>query len=121
VIFQYRDGEYRLAPGLMRNPAPTEQELSDKAAGVRKDFNLDGPAEYNYAAAQEDSVWKAPPSLWAEMLDLIYSGNMKSAWQFLDLAWPADHPYKEQFLRDFKEKFATSRYYPEIVKMNSSR
>lgn len=65
-----------------------------------------------------DSKWAAPFEMWGEMLDLIYSGNMDSAWKLCDLSWPVKHPGKAIFLREFKKELATSPYYKAIKLLN---
>jgi len=55
-----------------------------------------------------------PPRLWGKMLDLIYSGNMDSAWKLCELSWPADSPSKAMFLKEFKKRLMTSQYYNDI-------
>jgi len=90
VVLAYdpRVGEYRLDPDAMRKPPPSDAALADQAAAIRK----------TYEALAPDAL---DPSLWAAMLDLIYSGNAASARDLLDAAWPEAKPGKEQFLSDF--------------------
>ena len=52
------------------------------------------------------------------MLDLIYAGNMDSAWRLLDKAWPANQPNKEVFLKDFKEQLMASAYSADMLQLN---
>jgi hypothetical protein len=90
VVLAYdpRVGEYRLDPDAMLKPPPSDAALADQAAEIRK----------KYDALAADAL---DPSLWAAMLDLIYTGNAPSARALLDAAWPAAKPGKEEFLRDF--------------------
>ncbi len=56
----------------MRKPRPTQEALDDKIKIIQK-----------------NDSWKdgePPVELWGYMLDLIYSGNAKVAWQFFDKA-----------------------------------
>ncbi|HXP73033.1 MAG TPA: hypothetical protein VN823_02730 [Stellaceae bacterium] len=90
VVLAYdpRRGEYGLDPDAMRKPAPSDTALADQAAGIRK----------KYEALSGDEL---DPSLWAAMLDLIYTGNAASARALLDAAWPEAKPGKAEFLADF--------------------
>ena len=93
VVLAYdpRVGEYRLDPDAMRRPPPSDAALADQAAEVRK----------KYDALASDAL---DPSLWAAMLDLIYSGNAPSARSLLDAAWPTAKPGKDQFLEAFTKR-----------------
>jgi hypothetical protein len=53
------------------------------------------------------------------MLDLIYTGNMDSAWKFFDKAWDKSFNGKKKFLREFREQLQTSPYWFQIRKMNA--
>lgn len=72
--------------------------------------------KYNvYSAAQEKYV---PYELYATMLDLIYSGNEKSAWAFLEKAWPTElshawrigFKHKTEFQEDLKSMVCGSLF-----------
>jgi hypothetical protein len=108
VIYRYQDHKYRLDLEKMKKPAPTEMELQKMA----KDFKA------KFADVQRDMFidkkWSAPSEMWGKMLDLIYSGNMASAWKLCDQSWPAHYPNKELFLKDFIEELQTSPYYKDI-------
>jgi hypothetical protein len=44
------------------------------------------------------------------MLDLIYTGNEQTAWQYFEMVWPPKRQGKELFLKDFKAQLAESYY-----------
>jgi hypothetical protein len=52
------------------------------------------------------------------MLDLLYSGNEKRAWQFLDEAWrePEEGVDRDQFIAELRARLQQSPYYPAIQK-----
>jgi len=52
------------------------------------------------------------------MLDLIYTGNEKAAWDFFEKAWPKPRNGKQSSLREFQEVLFSSQYWPQIRKMN---
>jgi len=110
VILEYRDGGWRVADDLMRQPETSPEILQSKANNTRVDAmaaNYDDPYR----------VWpdaKIPSEFWADMLSLIYSGHPDLAWQFADLAWPARIRGKNRFLADFRAQLARSPYWEGI-------
>lgn len=106
VVFRFTDGEYRVAPDLMRMRAPSAEELTRRAAAVK-----------TYAAGAEVGTWPdatVSPELWGTMLDLIYGGHPEMAWKFLDIAWPPQVHGKERFVRDFRNQLAKSKYWQSL-------
>lgn len=108
VILKYSDGQYRMAPTLMRKPALSPVELNGAAASIRP------LPEWN------DPEQKIPPALWREMLNLIYSGNMDQAWSLFNLAWPEGIAGKQEFLEEFKTQLKKSLYWEQILSMNKA-
>jgi hypothetical protein len=107
IILRFDKGKYELATNLMRRPAPAESELASKAADFRKATVYAG---FNVA-----------PEVYRYMLDLIYSGNMDTAWAFLDRVWSKQKAGKEEFVETFREQLAKSRFWPEIREMSRIR
>jgi hypothetical protein len=114
VILQFHNGKYRPDLEMMRKAAPTTSELNRMAKKFKHKF---GSPENN----DPENTWSAPPELGGKMLDLIYSGNTKSAWKLLDLSWPAGKSGKNEFLREFKKLLATSQYYAAITQPSFQR
>lgn len=109
VVLRFSDGEYRMAPDLMRATVPPAGALDSLAAAVR-----------NYAPSAKGGAWPdahVSPQLWATMLDLIYTGNADAAWKFLDSAWPPKVSGKDVFARDFRAQLAKSQYWPVVKTM----
>lgn len=105
IILEFKDDKYTLAGDLMRKPIPTQKALADKIKTIRK-----------------DDSWKEghpPVELWSYMLDLIYSGNAKVAWQFFDKAWLSGVAGKKEFKQAFQTQLETSPYWTQIKKMNN--
>jgi len=92
---------------MMKKPAPPEKELQRMAKELKAKF-IGIKIELPY------DKWCAPTEMWQKMLDLIYSGNMKSAWKLCELSWPAKHPGKMIFLKEFTAQLMTSPYYNDI-------
>lgn len=103
VILAPQNGRYYLAANLMRKPAPSAEDLRKIAAEIRDDVE----------------AWPGwpPVRLWAEMLDLIFTGNEKVAYEFYDMAWKPGIDGKDKRLEDFRKRLATSFYWPEIEAM----
>jgi hypothetical protein len=108
VILRFESGKYRPDLALMKKPAPSLPKLETLAAEIRPLF---ASKEVKDEANNDLQV---PPRLWGEMLDLIYSGNMKAAWELCDLSWPTDNLGKTRFLKEFRKQLATSPYYAAI-------
>lgn len=107
VILRFRDSAFHLAADLMRTAPPPPAELEAKARQVR-----------DHAPWTEGS--DPPVALWGAMLDLIYGGNAKLAWTFLDDAWPAARPGKEKFLQEFRAQLAASPYWTDLQALNGA-
>jgi hypothetical protein len=122
VVLRYQGGHYRVAPDLMRRPAPTMAQLAKWAREERY------PQFRNYHHSAHDS----PPSddrfgmglypgssVWGRMLDLVYTGHPDLAWKFLDMVWIPGRPGKKEFLSAFRAELSKSPYWSGIRAMNS--
>ncbi len=115
IVLLYQNGSFHLAAHLMRKPAPAEAEWQKRVDSVRADWDNKEVMGMTF----EDEEWgKAPPSLWGNMLDLIYSGNGELAWKFLDELWPDGKPGKDAFRKDFEAQLGKSDYYDDVLKLN---
>lgn len=104
IILYYKDNKYKLVCELMRKSHP---EFMDTFA---KELER----------VKSDPAWtdEVPPALWGYMLDLIFTGNRKKAYEFFDRAWQGDKEGKKKFIRKFKTQLSKSPYWREIRKMN---
>ncbi len=107
-VLTYKDGKYRLASEFMKKNPPDERTLKSKAAHIKLS---------NKPWDSEDGDFFEDPNLFEEMLELIFTGNMKTAWRLVDMAWPATKPGKEQFKKDFLNQLATFPYWEDLQKM----
>ena len=115
LILRITPTGFSLAPDLMIEPPPDDATLQKKLDEIATQINGDSnQMKYNvYSAVQEKYV---PYELYATMLDLIYSGNEKSAWAFLEEAWPTEFSHawpigfrhKKEFQEDLKSKVCGS-------------
>ena len=104
IILKYRGNRYEMEPDLMRRPALPHEDLYQMAAEIK---------------ALPDWAEEQPPvSLWDDMLNLIYTGNMEQAWDLVQLSWPDGTDGKERFLTDFKAQLRESPFWEDIQRMN---
>ena len=106
VILSYKNGEFRPDISLMKKPAPTLVALKAKVAKAKKNITLKA-----YTGEENEDFLYA---FWDEMIDLMYSGNEKSAWQYFDLVWDSRKPGKEKFKEDFINKLNNSPYWQQM-------
>ena len=101
LVMEFENNKLRPNFDLMKKPAPTIASLRAKARTERAKVSTD-------PYTGEDGSMEYP--FWAEMLDLIYTGNEQAAWQYFELVWPPKRQGKELFLKDFKAQLAESYY-----------
>ena len=112
VILRFSDGAYRVSPDLMRSPIPSVSDLDARVAAIR-----------TYKNNSKNKSWPGAdisPTLWATMLDLIYTGHAGDAWKFLDRAWPPQIAGKDSFAHDFRAQLKRSPYWSAVDTMNES-
>ena len=110
VILEYTDGTYRISPSLMRTRQVDLKRLDAKVETIRRE-----------AERLRDGSWPeadVSSALWGTMLDLIYTGHERRAWQFLDEAWPYNIRGKQLFRKDFTEQLKKSPYWKAIEKLD---
>ncbi|MFZ5596006.1 MAG: hypothetical protein ACOY31_03205 [Bacillota bacterium] len=115
IVLTYKNGGYHLAADIMKHPVD-EEDFDYHVRLVEREMQKLGYSGTRQRYSQND--WGIPPSLWGYMLDLIYSGNMNRAWDFLDRAWPEEKSGQDDFSRQFAEQLKTSPYWDEVSAMN---
>ena len=126
IILKWQKGAYHLGYKLMKKTSPTKKELKKKADELKKAFDEEnGPFLEGYIVNAPDYQHA---EAWFYLVDLIYSGNAKSAWAFLDMYWvipPGCTKFKErkQEKRDFvaalKKQLSRSFYWKDLKALNS--
>ncbi len=111
VILEFKNGELRPNFALMKKPAPTMAKLKAKARAASRKIS-DKP--YTEMGMDFEEAF------WGEMLDLIYTGHEKLAWQYFDMVWPAKKPGKEKFKADFDQALAESYYGTKDINTSNS-
>jgi len=64
---------------LMRKPPLSRKKLREISQVVQTDEQWENSENLPLPV----SIWSTPTLLWSTMLDLIYTGNEKAAWDFL--------------------------------------
>lgn len=112
IILRYMNGKYIIASDLMRKQSPSQKEIEANLAEIKEKFARPGGSiRPDPTESLDDEV---PPELWGDMLDLIYTGNGKTAIDFFNKAWPDHKKGKEEFLAAFKMQLSKSKYWQEI-------
>jgi hypothetical protein len=129
VILTFRRGKPVLDVALMKTPPLTDAQLRTMADKLTKEIHKDqSQREANGASTASNGAILAP-EIWRDMLNLIYTGNGKQAWELFDLVWPrgtkgywlGDPKYPEnrdEFLASFKKQLAKSDYWIGLKQMN---
>lgn len=126
IILKWQKSGYRLDFKLMKKLPPAYEELKKKAEDLRRSFeNANGPFPEGYIFDIPDYQHA---DAWNYLVDLIYSGNAKAAWTFLDMYWiipPGCTEFKEKkqekrkFMASFKKQLARSLYWKDLKALNS--
>lgn len=103
VILTFKNGEFRPDAKLMKKPAPSLNVLKQKAAKAKKEISLNP-----YKGEDSEDFMFA---FWGEMLDLMYAGNEKTTWEYLDLVWDSRKEGKEKFKEDFLKRLNESKFW----------
>ncbi len=98
-------GSFHLSLDKMRSPEPAPEKWQALLAAGRKSFNRN--------PRFPDGI---DSTLWAKMLELIYSGHSNLEWKLVDEAWPQTRQGKDEFLTDFCSQLKTSPYWPDLEK-----
>jgi hypothetical protein len=104
IIFRYQNNRYQIDLAAMKRPAPDQQKLLKMAGKIKAAF----------ANAFDGEIGGAPTVMKGRMLELIYSGNMESAWKLCELSWPTKSRGKDLFLKEFVEELKSSPHYNDI-------
>jgi hypothetical protein len=97
IILKWQKGGYRLDFNLIKKPPPAQEELKKKAEDFRRSLEKEiGPFPEGYIL---NISFLYHTDAWNYLIDLIYSGNAKAAWAFLDMYWiipPGCTKFKEK-------------------------
>ncbi|MGC1367028.1 MAG: hypothetical protein WA829_15140, partial [Candidatus Acidiferrum sp.] len=66
------------------------------------------------------STQDVPGVFWQYVIDLTYSGNARSADQFVALAWPVQRNDQAERMQEFSAQLQKSPYWEDIQVLNSN-
>lgn len=110
IVLKYRQGCFRLALDMMKDPRPTAAEFAALVRRVRADreWSSDQPTEVC------DKECGVPVPLWKNMLHLMYTGHADLAWRLFDESWPDRQKGKGKFAAAFCKQLSSSRYWSDL-------
>jgi hypothetical protein len=109
IVLKYRDGGFHLALDSMKKPEPS----SAKIAGIVRAIQSDEEWERDVSSDCNENC-SVPVALWANMLDLMYSGHPNLAWKLFDESWPPSRQGKTSFAKDFCKQLHGSHYWSDL-------
>lgn len=129
VMLRFKDGKAHLATDLMKAPPPSQSYMNKIIAETTTALQPPKEGDAREADESQSDDIIMPFELPANMMELIYSGNGKAAWQFVDQVWPKrnityqstvdkETVTKEQFIAQFKEQLAKSPYWNDVKALN---
>ena len=107
---EFEDGKYRLCLDLMKKPLPTALEEEKIIARIEAERK-------NRISGWQKGDVLVPPAVWHHMLDLIYTGHPKEAWDFLERMMPNVKNARVEFRADFLRRLRESPYW-DVIKEN---
>jgi hypothetical protein len=105
LIYSWQNGTYAFSPELTHTTPPSADDLCEKA----------GELDWNESEPEAN----APPQFWADMLNLIASGNADHLKAYVTKAWPPGKPGKSAFLTEFAKQVRGSAYWAQLNTLNS--
>lgn len=124
-------GKFRMAVDLMRLPKPSAERFNKMLAESKAGIEI---ASKDYIPEQGATI-NLDPSLWKNMLELIYSGHSQQAWSLAHEAWPKgkkalfnhnprdEKSFKaggpDEFINALKIKMRESPYWLSLKALNS--
>jgi hypothetical protein len=128
VVMELKNGKWQLAPDKMRVQA-FAPDMVAKAVADCKSTIASASIGRKLAAAQ----FSLEPTIWATMLEFIYTGQANNAWKFLDDIWPEGkvgvlQPFPKELKLDqaefkklFKAKLHDDAFFKELVALNKGQ
>ena len=99
VVLKYSQGTYRVAPELMRRPAPDLRSIDQKVRSWEKEF-------------REINAGTYPPAEFIQTItDLYFTGHKELAKQVINWSWPSDVPGKSEFIVNYEDALKESQFY----------
>ena len=112
IVYEYCDNEYLLAPALMYQPLPEEEEINKTIEEVKRRCAKTKEEKWDHLCWHYEEVY-LDSSVWSYMLKLMFSGHSDEAYDFLDKVWPEGEKGKSYFIYDF-EKLLNETTWPAL-------
>jgi hypothetical protein len=108
LLLRYDTGKgFSLAADLMKKPPPSAEKLQQMMAAMRAD------------AGWKDSAGSPPTAYLQAVLDLIYSGNLKTAQRYAAKAWPETVTGRQDFIDDLNQcALPSSPWWTSVAALN---
>jgi len=108
VCLKFRDGAYRFAPELMREPPLPADVLERMADSLSTLSRWDTSVSINLP----------PPQVLHIFFRFVYSGNYDQAVELFDRSWPDHIGGKAEVRKEVLDRCTEGRFWKEIKKMN---
>jgi hypothetical protein len=112
VVLTYNSAvkHYEADPVLMWKPLPSKTKLKNEISAVRRDL------EFN----KDHQDPETPRELTQPILDLIYSGHITEAYDFLKQTWVGTNDERERYWSEMTTcKLRQSQFWPAVARMNN--
>ena len=113
IVYEYCDNEYLLAPTLMYQPLPEEEEINKTIEEVKRYCAIAKKEKWGDAHCWHNEEVYLDSSVWSYMLDLMFSGHPDEAYDFLDKVWPEGEEGKSNFIYDFGKRL-NETFWPAL-------
>jgi len=98
VVLKLQNGQYEVAPQLMKMPAPSTTQIMHIKNKIKTAFKTENSSDLPY-------------DFLSSMMDLSYSGHLDLAMKIATEVWPLKKPGLAQFKKDFAEALNDSFYW----------
>jgi len=102
IVYEYCNTDYLLAPALMYQSLPGEEETNQTIEEVKRRCAKAKKEKWRNAHCWHNEEVYLDSSVWRYMLDLMFSGHPDEAYDFLDKVWPEGEKGKSNFIHDFE-------------------
>ena len=116
LVYEYCDNEYLLAPALMYQPLPEEEEINKTIEEVKRRCAKIKKTKWDTLCWHNEEVY-LDSSVWSYMLDLMFFGHPDEAYDFLDQVWPEGEKGKSNFIYDFRKRLNEDTIWPALAPM----
>ena len=117
LVYEYCGPDYLLAPSLMYQPLPKEEEMNQIIEEVKRYCAKAKKEKWRDAHCWHNEEVYLDSSVWRYMLDLMFCGHPDEAYDFLDKVWPEGEKGKSNFIYDFEKQLNRYTIWPALAPM----